>query len=186
MLYRNLTVKELYASIYDTQTIESFFLKGLEKDNDRLAVSAMEELILRGDTDKVFEGLKAAFERGDIKVESTMATMIARSLSESCRGVDPFLHKFGKFLFKAEGSDPFKEFAESCDTDAIVRRFGKYLNLDEEDQKKAELMARELRRNKEAKSRIDKLAEDSFRAWIHDAIAILSPDGETADDSSTR
>ena len=58
MLYKNLTVKELYASIYDTQTIESFFLKGLEKDNDRLAVSAMEELILRGDTDKVIEGLK--------------------------------------------------------------------------------------------------------------------------------
>ncbi|MBR5938996.1 hypothetical protein IKZ77_00365 [Candidatus Saccharibacteria bacterium] len=161
MLYKNLTVKELYASIYDTRTIESFFLKGLEKDNDRLAVSAMEELILRGDTDMVARGLREAFERGDVKVKSTTATMIARSLSESCRGVDPFLHKFGKFLFKTEGPDPFRDFVESGvgrdafyaklndsqkmslksdiqksaefdDTDAILRRFGKYLNLDDE------------------------------------------------------
>ena len=163
MLYKNLTVKELYASIPATSIIESLFRTGLEMDNDRLAVSAMEELILRGDTDKVCHGLKEAFERGDIKVKTTTATMIARSLSESCRGVDPFLHEFGKFLFRAEGPDPFREFIESgvgrsalyakfddgqkpdfksgseeirkfcknTDIESVVRRFGKYLNLDD-------------------------------------------------------
>lgn len=156
MLYKQLTVKELYASIPVTSIIESFFRTGLEIDNDRLAVSAMEELILRGDTDKVCHGLREAFERGDIKAKTTTTTMIARSLSESCRGIDPFLHKFGKFLFKAKGPDPFREFVESgagkdafqkpasksgseelqkfckdTDIESVVRRFGKYLNLDD-------------------------------------------------------
>lgn len=153
MLYKNLTAKELYASI-PTNVIEPFFHKGLEMDNDRLAVSAMEELIRRGDTDMVFQGLRQAFERGDVKVKTTTATMIARSLSESCRGIDPFLHQFGKFLFRAEGPDPFREFIESeegrltllksikagnvalhdfCISDipeATMHRFGKYLNID--------------------------------------------------------
>ena len=156
MLYKQLTVKELYASIPATSIIESFFRTGLEIDNDRLAVSAMEELILRGDTDKVCHGLREAFERGDIKAKTTTTTMIARSLSESCRGIDPFLHSFGKFLFKAKGLDPFREFVESgagkdafqkpasksgseelqkfckdTDIESVVRRFGKYLNLDD-------------------------------------------------------
>lgn len=151
MLYKNLTVKELYASIPVTQTIESFFLTGLEMDNDRLAVSAMEELILRGDTDKVFMGLQKAFECDYIKAKTTTATMIARSLSESCRGIDPVLHRFGKFLFKAEEPNPLQEFikSESCgptcksgneelqsfcknnDPEATMRRFGKYLHIED-------------------------------------------------------
>ena len=154
MLYKQLTVKELYASIPVASIIESFFRTGLEIDNDRLAVSAMEELILRGDTDKVCYGLREAFERGDIKAKTTTTTMIARSLSESCRGIDPFLHQFGKFLFKAEGPDPFREFIESKEgrralfktfeagdatlqdfsisdiPEATMRRFGKYFNID--------------------------------------------------------
>ncbi len=125
-------------------------------DNDRLAVSAMEELMRRGDTDMVFQGLRQAFERGDVKVKTTTATMIARSLSESCRDIDPFLHQFGEFLFRAEGPDPFREFIESEEgrqallkskligagdvalhdssisdiPEATMRRFGKYLNID--------------------------------------------------------
>lgn len=125
MLYKNLKVKELYTSIPCTQTIDSLFRMGLEIDNDRLAVSAMEELILRGDTDIVRQRLQQAFERGNIKVKTTTATMIARSLTESCRDVDPILYRFGKFLFKAEGPDPFREFIEGKGKESPYEKFRK-------------------------------------------------------------
>lgn len=156
MLYKNLTTKELYASIYATSIIEEMFATGLKIGSTQLAISAMEELIVRGDTDIIQRGLDSAFKKGYVKIGTSMSTMIARSLSESCREVDPFLQRFGKFLFKAKGPDPFREFVESgagkdafqkpaskseseelqkfckdTDIESVVRRFGKYLNLDD-------------------------------------------------------
>ena len=113
LLFKNLTVKELYASIPDTSVINSLFLEGLRENNDRLAISAMEELILRGDTDLITEGLDNAFKNKEIRINTTMSTLIARSLTESCRGVDPLLQRFGKSLFRAKTDDPFKELFEA-------------------------------------------------------------------------
>ncbi|MBR3180402.1 hypothetical protein IKF57_02650 [Candidatus Saccharibacteria bacterium] len=110
MLYKNLTTKELYASIYATSIVEEMFVTGLKIGSTQLAVSAMEELIIRGDTDIIRRGLDSAFKEGHVKIGTSMSTMIARSLSESCREADPFLQRFGKFLFKAKTGDPFNEF----------------------------------------------------------------------------
>ncbi len=150
MLYMNLSVSSLYASIPTTKTIESFFLLGLELDNDRLAVSAMEELIRRDDTEMIIIGLRQAFERGTVQAKTTMATMIGRSLSESYRGINPFLSRLGEYLLEADGPNPFRDYLEgegkrlAFKSDDVVlqsvslsdlpedalRRFGKYLNLD--------------------------------------------------------
>ena len=110
MLYKNLTARELYASIYATSIIEEMFVTGLKIGSPQLAISAMEELVVRGDTDIIRRELDSAFKEGHVKIKTSMSTMIARSLSESCREADPFLQRFGKFLFKAKTDDPFAEF----------------------------------------------------------------------------
>ncbi len=109
MLYKNLTAKELYASI-DAPIVAEMFKTGLKIGSTQLAISAMEELIVRGYTDIIRSGLDSAFKEGHIKIETPMSTMIARSLSESCREADPLLQRFGKFLFKAKTDNPFDEF----------------------------------------------------------------------------
>ena len=114
MLYKNLTAKELYASIYATSIVEEMFVTGLKIGSTQLAVSAMEELIIRGDTDIIQCGLDSAFKEGYVKIGTSMSTMIALSLSESCREADPFLQRFGKFLFKAKTDDPLKEFVNGA------------------------------------------------------------------------
>lgn len=120
MLYKNLTAKELYASISATSIVEEMFVTGLKIGSTQLAISAMEELIIRGDTDIIWRGLDSAFKEGHVKTRTSMSTMIARSLSESCREVDPFLQRFGKFLFKAETGDPFNEFVNDSGVDRSV------------------------------------------------------------------
>ena len=112
MLYKNLTVKELYASIPSTNFIADLFAKGMEIGSTQLAISAMEELIVRGDTDMIKEKLFNASEAGHIKLGTSISAMIARSLCESCREADPLLQRFGKFLFKAKTDNPFEEFEE--------------------------------------------------------------------------
>lgn len=113
MISRNLTVRELYASIPATQTIYSFYTEGLKEDNDRLAVSAMEELIRRGDTDLVMRGLKNAFDNKEIKLGTTTTSMIARSLMDVDR-TNSLLRRFGEFLSRYEESD-------SCPVDAFAK-----------------------------------------------------------------
>ena len=105
MYTKNLTVREMYASISATSVIVDFFRKGLEMDNDRLAVSAMEELLRRGDSDYVVSCLSEAFQKNQVRLGSVMSTLIANSLVESARTVDPFLSKYGKAILsgKCEG-----------------------------------------------------------------------------------
>lgn len=112
MLCKNLSVKELYASICDTSIVEEMFATGLKIGSTQLAISAMEELIVRGDTDLIRRRLNSAFKEGHVKIGTSMSTMIARSLSESCREADPVLQRFGKFLFKAKTNDPLDEFVK--------------------------------------------------------------------------
>ena len=94
----HLTVKELYATITDSQLIASLFEKGLKQNNDRLAVSAMEELLRRGDTDKIAYKLEKAFSSNWMTKESTLVIMIANSLFENAHDVDPLLCHYGKAL----------------------------------------------------------------------------------------
>ena len=101
-----LTVKEVYASIYKASVIDEFFRKGLELDNDRLAISALEELILRGDTDLIVYSLNQAFEKGQIRKESALLSLLARVLSTECRRVDPFLDRYGKALLQGAFMSP--------------------------------------------------------------------------------
>lgn len=107
MLTKNLTTKEMYASIPETQVIVEFFKKGLEINNDRLAVSAMEELILRGDTDYIAYALNEAFEKGWVREGSTMISMIGRSLKDGCREADGVLCRYGDGLTKGDFCGPF-------------------------------------------------------------------------------
>ena len=136
MLYKNLTAKELYASIYATSIVEEMFVIGLKIGSTQLAISAMEELIVRGDTDIIRRGLDSAFKEGHVKIGTSMSTMIARSLSESCREADPSLQRFGKFLFKAKTNDPFNEFVNDSGVkfcsggDELSGRFSKYFTLE--------------------------------------------------------
>lgn len=82
-VFKNLNVKELYASIPSATTISQLMRVGLEQGSTQLAVSAMEELLLRKDQEKVHENLIQAISNGDLKPGTSMSALIARSLLES-------------------------------------------------------------------------------------------------------
>ncbi len=171
MLWENLKVKELYASIYATSIIEEMFKTGLKIGSTLLAVSAMEELIIRGDTDIIRRGLDSAFKEGHVKIGTSMSTLIALSLSESCREADPFLQHFGEFLFKAKTNDPFTEFVNGPGLE--FRSSGDLLEFflpegptDLETAISVGFIAQELKRARETKERLQKLADDSFLEWM--------------------
>ena len=107
MLYKNLTTKELYASIPATDIISKFFEIGLEVGSTQLAVSAMEELMVRGDTDIIASKLQSASDKGLLQLRTSITGMIARSLAEYRE--DPILCRYGKALLKGEGSEGILE-----------------------------------------------------------------------------
>ena len=108
MLYKNLSTRELYASIPDTSIITCFFKTGLEIGSTQLAVSTMEELIVREDTDIIAVVLQSAADTGKLVLGTPMAGMIGKSLKESCHH-DPLLQKYGIALLKGEGEEgPFR------------------------------------------------------------------------------
>ena len=94
MLYKNLTVKELFATLYATQDVVELFEKGLRRNNDRLAGSAMEELIRRGDTDSVVKTLDEFYAKDEgrhIPEASGTLFVLMRDLADSCRKEDALL-----------------------------------------------------------------------------------------------
>ncbi len=103
---KNLTVKELYASIFPTPVIDDFFRTGLELDNDRLATSALEELITRKEADMIVRSLNYAFEESFMKEKSSTISMIGRILKNSCRELDPFLGYYGAGLLRGDFMGP--------------------------------------------------------------------------------
>ena len=108
MLYKDLSTKELYASIPATSVIAQLFKTGLEIGSTQLAVSAMEELIVREDYDIITAVLQSAADTRKLILGTSLASMIGRSLKESCYH-DPLLQKYGIALLKGEGEDgPFK------------------------------------------------------------------------------
>ena len=109
MLYKNLSSKELYASIPDAKIIAKMFETGLEIGSSQLAVSAMEELMFRGNTDIIATKLQSAFDKGQLQLGNSLTSMIARSLVEHRE--DPVLNRFGKTLLRGQGSEgPLKWF----------------------------------------------------------------------------
>ena len=70
MMYKNLTVRELFASMPLTKDIVEFFDKGLRSNNDRLAGAAAEELIRRGETDLIVCSLDEFYETEDYQMHS--------------------------------------------------------------------------------------------------------------------
>lgn len=124
MYTKNLTVREMYASIGDTNYIVELFQKGLEINNDRLAVSAMEELLRRGDTDFIAKGLNHAFEQGQLTPKSTLVTLIANSLMDGAREVDPILQRYGKGLLRGELMGPYQWIANHADQFRKVPKCG--------------------------------------------------------------
>lgn len=180
MLYRNLTIKELYASIPATSIVKEMFVNGLKIGSTQLAISAMEELIVRGDTDIIQHELDFAFKEGYVKIGTPMSALIARSLMESCREADPFLQRFGKFLFRAKTNDPFTEFAESfnyCSGSEQIEqlaRFCKFVDLerpmDLDVAIETGLFAKRLERPEKTKELLRELGDYSFLEWMKKAL----------------
>lgn len=98
MYTKNLTVMELYASFAQATTIAEFFEQGTRLENDRLTVSALEELIRRGELDLIVDELDWAFDRANMANQSGAVSLIASTLRDSCRELDPLLCHYGKYL----------------------------------------------------------------------------------------
>ncbi len=112
MYTKNLTAREMYASIGATDFIVTLFKEGLAVNNDRLAVSAMEELLRRGDSDLITERLEDAFKQQQMVAGSSLVYLIGSSLFDDAREIDPILHAYGKGLLRGEFVSP-SEFARN-------------------------------------------------------------------------
>ena len=94
MLYKNLTVEELFETIWATEDVVELFEKGLRRGNDKLAGSAMEELIRRGDTESIIKALDDFYaEDGGKRISETSAALLVlmRDLADICRQEDAIL-----------------------------------------------------------------------------------------------
>ncbi len=129
MLPTNISAKEVFDSIHYTSLIVLLFETGLEIDDGALlAVSAMESLIVRGDTDIVAIVLQSAASAGKLVPGSSMADTIGKSLARS-RYNDLLLHKYSEALLRGEGGEgPFK-WVESGKAITYFDHSGGYVNL---------------------------------------------------------
>lgn len=169
MLYKNLSVKELYSSIPATTIIAQFFETGLEIGSSQLAVSAMEELMIRGDTDIIAAKLQSASDKGQLKLGTSITGMIARSLME-CRE-DPILHRYGKIVQRGGGSEGIFKWMQTPEAEQMFQ--GERLT-----DKKNAFLARqdarqELLQEQEAKKRREILCDDSAQDWVKESLAEL-------------
>ena len=120
MLYKNLTVRELFATMYATQDVVELFEKGLRRNNDRLAGSAMEELIRRGDTNLIVKVLDDFYEEDEGKYileASETLFVLMRDLADSCRKEDALLgiyagegvHSYGPTEWIRQNAERFEK-----------------------------------------------------------------------------
>ena len=98
MYTKNLTVKELFSTL-DADYVRGMFKEGLRSSNDRLAISAMEELLTRGEVGNVMEDLNEAFANGSVPAGSIMIKILGHSLLEA-REHSPLLPPYGKALLR--------------------------------------------------------------------------------------
>ena len=101
-MYTNtVTMREFFASVPATVIVAELFEKGIEILNERLAIAALEELIRREDDELVVRELDWALD--NIKVNHldnrpSIISLMASTLRDSCREMDPVLCYYGKFL----------------------------------------------------------------------------------------
>jgi hypothetical protein len=129
MLPTNNSAKEVFDSIHYTPLIVLLFETGLEtEDGAPLAVSAMESLIARGDTDTVAKVLQSAADARKLAPGTSIANIIGESLTKSyCK--DPFLNKYGEALSRGEGGEgPFR-WVESGKANTYFDHGGGYVEL---------------------------------------------------------
>ena len=171
MYTKNLTVTELYASFAQAATIAEFFEQGIRLENDRLSVSALEELIRRGELDLIIDELDWAFDRANMANQPGAVSLIASTLRDSCRELDPLLCHYGKELFAGQYIGPTQWLKENSDDLSIsLRRKPKawakpYLEPEFVSPFDTERLTDQLARNTAAKVRCDQLAKDSFCSW---------------------
>lgn len=99
MYTRNLTVREFYTSIPSTLRITQFFVEGVVTKNDRMATSAMEELLRRGDSDTVVYLLGEFIQHDTITKDDAVGTMIVSALADNEH--DAVLRHYGTEMLRA-------------------------------------------------------------------------------------
>ncbi len=162
MLYKNLTTKELYSSIPATSIIAQFFEIGLEIGSAQLAVSAMEELMVRGDTDIIATKLQSASDKGQLRPGTSITGMIARSLVENRE--DPILHKYGKIVLRGGGNEGIFKWIQTPEAEQMFQ--SERLT----DKKNVLLAKQELLQQQEAKNERRVLTDNSAHDWVREAV----------------
>ena len=97
MYTKNLTVRELFQT-FETRRIKEFFIEGLRRQNDGLAISALEELNRRGGPNPVWEGLQIASEENLIREGTTFATALINALGNVNRALCPTLRRYVTYI----------------------------------------------------------------------------------------
>lgn len=99
MYIKNLTMKELFQT-FDTLRITEFFIDGMRRQTDGLAIVALEELNRRGDSDSIWKGLKIASEENLIQKDGTFATTLINALKNTNRALCPTLRRYVNYIAK--------------------------------------------------------------------------------------
>jgi len=167
LLLNNLSTKELYASIPRTATVSQMMRDGMEQGSTQLAVSAMEELSKRGDTDIIVKNLFEAAKNGVLVPGTSMASMISRSLIED-RETDPLLRRAGKWLLQG---NPLTD-TSFVSGKTEVEKVSKYLNGPEPESTAmasafAEIHASVARAMEKAEA-VKRFAQSGPRSYVHD------------------
>lgn len=105
--FNNLTVRELYASMPDVDDVSALFRFGIRIANDRMAVSAMEDLIRRKAYHDIIDVIDEAFEEGDSLVQgSSLVSLMMRSLAESTKGNETYLGAYARAVLGGQFVGP--------------------------------------------------------------------------------
>lgn len=97
MYMNNLTTRELYASMSNSADVVALFTMGININNSRLAVSAMEDLIRRKDYVDVVDVIDKAIEDDGALVQgSSLMSLMMRSLAESVKGNESYLGVYAR------------------------------------------------------------------------------------------
>ena len=129
MYSKNLTVKELYSSIFKSDYIAKLFADGLAMNNDGLAISAAKELMERGDYLIVRDTLDEAFDSGVIVKESSLISLLGRTLMDNTRGLDPILCHYGGGLLRGDYMGPSKWYSIPENQERVNGKKGRLANI---------------------------------------------------------
>lgn len=80
MMYSNFTLKELYRT-WQSNRIAEFFEEGLKLNNEPMAVTALEELTRRGESNLTYPPLKKAFENGQVSLATQFSVTLGNTLT---------------------------------------------------------------------------------------------------------